>query len=414
MPEGQLQPPSAHPDDAPLVCLQVNQEWLAYLIGMVYPARYPEYWGGTLEENRQARKDTMTLMAMLQEAEDCGMAQVCCEPQIYILRVNPDTGRPERSIPGSDVWTPDPTDPLFDIRPLPPIVRDTEDGTKCDASTNALEHIEDLITATSENIGTAITVFELAVAVAGFLLEVFLIVLTGGAASPAALEIAGLIWAAATAAFVEGKTAFDDYWTNDNKDKILCALFENIGADGTFTPTQYEDFKHQVYADLPPSPALDMVMTSLNAGGYQGLNQMASYGSAAGADCSGCTTPPCDVEQWEIAPAGADHGVITNTTSNTMTIEAHTAAGDSNYYAIIHNFTGVCRIIGAEITEGSFTGDGHSNGYSGTDKSTDGYTPGVPTNIYGMSLFEGLDCLQTYQVSSATPFTILFTFEGCG
>lgn len=216
------------------------------------------------------------------------MAQICCEPQVYIYRINPDTGRMERSVPDSNVWTADPNDPIHAPVMLPPITRPTVDHTKCDAATNFSEHFNDVITATSENLGTASSVAELAAAIAGVLLDIFIIIVTGGAGAVWATSIATAIFGVVTAAFTEGKAAFDAYWTNDNKDKVLCAALCTIGENGQFSQTQWEDCKHQIKLDLTPSPALDMVLTAVNAAGYVGANQMASYGAAADADCGGC------------------------------------------------------------------------------------------------------------------------------
>lgn len=331
-------PPPSHPDEPPFVCIKINTHWIPYIIGLLRPAKFPEYWGGTLDENRNARRDVQNLIDQFQEMGECGEMDICCEPQIYIYRTNPDTGRPERSSDGGGVWTPDPADPAHFIHLNPPIVRSTVNATKCDAATNALEHIEDIITVQSENIGTAVTVLELSAAVCAFLLEVLIIIISGGAASVPGAAIMTAIWAAAAAALTEGKTAFDDYWTNDAKDKILCALYCNIGDNGQFTAVQYEAFKHKVRIDLPPSGALDFAMTAINAGGFVGMNQMCSYGSAAGADCAACTDCSECTTIWDIyTPGETDIGAIVARDAVAGTIDIESTLPDSHgvYYVII-------------------------------------------------------------------------------
>jgi len=298
MPAGELQPPSAHPDDAPLVCLSINQEWLAYLIGMVYPARYPEYWGGTLEENRRARADVMTLMSMLQDAEDCDMA-TCCEQQIYQYRINPDTGRLERTKDNGTTWTTDPADPANVIVQQPPPTRGGVPATKCDAATNFLEHFEDVIAGCSDNLGTAVTIVQLAGGIAALLLDIFIIVVTEGTGIAVVTTITGAIFAGITAAFTEGKAAFDAYWTETELDGILCAAYCTLEDNGQWTQTGWEDFKHEARINCTPGAALDMVLTSVNAAGYVGGNNMASYGNAATADCGSCDCSDCSCyENW--------------------------------------------------------------------------------------------------------------------
>lgn len=401
MPIGNVPPPTQHPDEEPLVCLEINEQWIPIILGALQPLKYPEYWGGTLEENRRARKDFGILLNQIMLEEDCDMPKACCEDTIYIYRTNASTGRMERSSDDGETWTPDPADPLFMVKPLPPITTNVGSALKCDAATNCLEHIEDLITTTSENIGTAITVFDLAVAVAGFLLEVFLIVLTGGAATPAALTIAGLIWAAANAAFIEGKTAFDDYWTNDAKDKILCALFCNIGNDGRFTEAQYNGFKTDARVALTPSPALDMVMTSLNAGGFQGLNQMASYGAAADADCSDCIDcQPCS-QIWSVF--GGAHGTVIAQDDESITIQA-SDGGNGNFYVIIKtpNVNACCYVDHYIVDIG--------------DVGLHGWTDCGQPQVEGAPQHTGLGwgaCSNYIQAQDASPFTIQFFFVDC-
>jgi len=338
MPEQPLTPPPAHPDEPPFVCIQINESWIPYIIGLLRPAKFPEYWAGTLDENRNARRDIQNLIDQFQVMEACGDMNICCEPQIYIFRINSETGRMERSPDSGSTWIPDPTDPIHIIHQNPPVVRPTVDSTKCDAATNALEHIEDIITLQSENIGTAVTVFELAAAVAGFLLEVFIIIVTGGAGSAPGIAIITAIWAAASAALTEGKTAFDDYWTNDAKDKILCALYCNIEDNGQFTQLGWEAAKHQMRRDLTPSPALDFAMTAFNAGGYVGINQMASYGNASAADCAACACDNSCASKWSISFTSdntSGHIVSRDEITQSIVVESTTVSGDGHYYVII-------------------------------------------------------------------------------
>ncbi len=292
----QLPVPSPHIDESPSVQVCINREWADVLIAQVWSLKYPEAWGGTLDENRRARLEIQNLIDMLMSEDDC--MNVCCEPQIYIFRINEDTGRFERSPDFGTTWQPDPRDPVYAVIKQKPITRTTVDKTKCDAASNFSEHFNDAITGTSENIGTAVTVFDLAVAVAGIIIDIIIAVGTGGAGAPVTIAIVDAIFAACAAAAAEGKTAFDGYWNSDKKDKVFCAAYCTIGDNGAFSQTQWEDFKHKVKAELPPSPALDMVLTTVNAAGYVGASNMASYGAAADADCSSCDcecSDPCTV-----------------------------------------------------------------------------------------------------------------------
>lgn len=288
MPIGTVPPPSQHPDEEPLVCLEINEQWIPIILGALQPLKYPEYWGGTLEENRRARKDFGILLNQIMLEEDCDVAKECCEDVIYIHRIDPVTGRLQRSSDGGDTWTTDPTDPLNVITKIPPLITAGGSKTKCDAATNFQEHFNDVITASSENLGTATTIFELAAAVAAVIIDIIVAILTVGAGAVTVIAITDAIFAACAAAFAEGKTAFDAYWTSDKKDKVLCAAFCTIGDDGQFTDAQWNAFRAKVKVDLPAGAARDMVLTTVNAGGSIGASNMASYGAAALSDCGDC------------------------------------------------------------------------------------------------------------------------------
>lgn len=301
MPIGDIQPPVAFPDDEPLVCVAINAEWIPYLIGALRPMRYPEYWSGTLEENRHARRAVANLLDQLMQAEECDNVTTiinCCPEEETIKRFNPITGETEISKDGGTTWEVDPHSIQTQIVMQPSPVDTGTAANKCDAATNGWEHIEDIIAGVSDNLATAGTVFELAVAVAEIILVVAIALITGGAGSAIAIEIAALIWGAATAAFEAGKEAFDAYWTQEERDKILCALYCTIGDTGQFTDAQYQSFLARWRTDATPSVAFNMVISSVMAVGVAGLNNLCSYGNHADADCAACDCNPCEGE-WD-------------------------------------------------------------------------------------------------------------------
>jgi len=228
----------------------------------------------------------------------------CCDDQPVEHRYNPETGRPEVSYDGGATWREDPNDIQNQIPLYPPLVTGGGGKTKCDAATNASEHINELIEATKTNLETATTVFSLAQAVAEAALAIFIVIVSGGTLSPLVATLMAAIWAAAQGVFALGIEAYDAYWTVDKKDAILCALYCNIGENGQFTEAQYQSFRSKVKSTLPASPAFDIVMTTINAGGATGLSQMASYGNAAEADCSSCDCVSCECDIQTFIAAG--------------------------------------------------------------------------------------------------------------
>jgi len=227
------------------------------------------------------------------DAYDRSNSVNCCDEQQILHRFDPETGRPQVSYNGGVTWVDDPQDLQNSIPLYPPLVTETSGRTKCDAATNASEHINELIDSTKTNLETAATIFALAQAIAEAALAVFIVIVSGGTLSPIVAALMAAIWAAAQEVFALGVEGYDAYWTTDKKDEILCALYCNIGDNGQFTEEQYQAFRTRLKTNLPASPAFDIVMTTINAGGARGVSQMASYGNAAEADCSSCV---CDDE----------------------------------------------------------------------------------------------------------------------
>src|SRR5512147_317295 len=117
-----LPPPTTHPDEPPFACIEINQSWIPYIIGALRPMRYPEYWAGTLEENRTARKDVNNLINQLSIAGECGDMECCfiTETTTVILhQVNSVTLQLEISVDGGQTWTPDPESPVNQIASQP-------------------------------------------------------------------------------------------------------------------------------------------------------------------------------------------------------------------------------------------------------------------------------------------------------
>lgn len=246
--------------------------------------------GITAEDAANRAREMFNLYLNSGNDGECG-DMACCGEQLVLKRIDPVSGNGQISTDGGETWMPDPSSVANQINLLPPLVTEGGSSTKCDAATNASQHINDLIDSIHTNLSTAVTIFDLAVAIAEAALLLFVLFVTGGTASPVVLGLATAIWAGANGVFALGIEAYDAYWSSDKKDVFLCACYCNIGDDGQFTEAQYQAFRTYVKTTLPASPAFDIVMTTINAGGARGLSQMASYGNAADADCSSCA---CD------------------------------------------------------------------------------------------------------------------------
>lgn len=326
--------------------------------GALYDLTFSYNWqNGTPEK---AREVANMWNEIWQEAYERSNGVNCCNEDAIIKRINPETGMPEVSYNNGASWVPDPSGPASAISLLPPIVTDGGSSTKCDAATNASEHINELIEATHTNLASAATVFELATAVAEAALAIFIVIVSGGTLSPLVATLMAAIWAAATGVFNLGLEAFDAYWTVDKKDAILCALYCNIGENGQFSESQYQAFRAKVKDTLPASPAFDIVMTTINAGGATALSQMASYGNAAEADCSSCDCSDCSCNMsnwdWDTAILGPAVGLVRDEELCELRVDTFESGG-TFYWCVFAEAINCCH-SSLVITSGTITGSG--------------------------------------------------------
>jgi hypothetical protein len=337
---GQFITPPSIPSDVYCRTLLIpnSPEWIGTITGALLPLIYASEWVKTTgiepEEAAQRALEMFNLYVNSGNDGECG-DMPCCDQIVTLHRFNPETGRPEISTDGGTTWKSDPADVQNLIPLYPPLVNSGSDKTKCDAATNASEHINELITATGDQLSTAGDIFTLCVGIAEAILALFLILVSAGALTAPVTAIATAIWAAGSAAFALGHDAYLAYWTTDKKDAILCALYCNIGSSGQFTDAQYSSFVSKVKSTLPASPALDIVMTSINAGGSRGLSQMASYGNAALADCSSCScSNACvDLWSWPNGDFGANSTVVKDEENKRITAEALEIVPGNWYWA---------------------------------------------------------------------------------
>jgi hypothetical protein len=318
------------------LCIPKNRDHMAAFFGALYQLTVWQSWqedaahNGTLVAQVWWRYFLSWNRSMNDLDCEDGMAK-CCVPNPELKRIDPETERPQISYDNGATWQQSPDDTQNQITLLPPIVRSGSPSTKCDAATNAIQHINELITATGENLTTASDVFTLALAVAEALLALFLIIISAGTLTAPVVAVATAIWAAATGVFALGIDGYNAYWTTDKQDLIFCKIVCNIGENGQFTEAQYQTFRAEIKAALPASPAFDIIMTAINVGGAVGLSQMASYGSWATADCASCACGDCDLDLWTV-----QYGTIVTRDAGHITASA-TIEGDGFYYFIAYS-----------------------------------------------------------------------------
>jgi hypothetical protein len=362
--------PDTPPDDT--ICLQVvlpnDVGWIGIFKGAVSELIKTynfELFGSYTPEQTASRfleiYDDMVF-------SECDMSG-CCYDAVE-RRVTSD-GQMQIRINGGD-WIPDPNDPRSTGTALPDPIID-EHHTKCDAASNGKQHLVDYINQESEALGAETDIFVLAAAIAALIVAFFF-----GQLEAIPL-IVPLIIASIPALISLGQAAWDAYWTSDNEDIILCALFCTIGDDGKFTTDQMAAFIAKLTSDLPTSVAKDVLINQIGAMGLIGLNNACSYGASADADCSGCACEdPCDnIHSW----AGQLPGTLGTVTAITDAyIEMQT-----EYYAGYAQWVAYCNAARPDdlnvcCSIKSFTVDGIDGGPTIPDScpcGQDGYTTSI-------------------------------------
>jgi len=239
---------------------------------------------------------------------ECDDMTGCCYDKIE-RRITPE-GKMEIRVNGG-AWIPDPNDPRITGITLPPPVTD-EHHTKCDFASNGKQHFADYIAQEGEALSAIPNVLELAAAVAALIVALFFGQLE------AIPIIVPLILAAIPALIGLGAIAWSAYWTSDEMDVILCALYCTMADDGSFDQHRLDRFVAKLRAGLTPGVAADVLINQVIAIGYKGVSNMCAYGSSADADCSSCSCE-CDISLWDVLECG---GVIIARDDTSITVQS--------------------------------------------------------------------------------------------
>lgn len=392
---------------APLCCLTIqvpdDPTWKSVVAGLLYEL---QYWFNWQRDEANSGKECAAVWKQIYLDIDWNLMACknndCCQEPAIIKRVNPDTGNVEQSTDGGATWTAAPGGfPSVIVQPVPPVTSGVA-ATKCDAATNVSGQVDVWINQVSNDFTTATTLLEFGLAVIGAIAAAVLTVLTDGVLLPLAAQVMAVLGAALAAVWGVGKTVFDDYWTTDIKDSILCAAYCNISDDGSFTAAQFTAFWNEVNGSLPPSPAKMLFMGFLSSVGQAGLNAMAASGMAADADCSDCPCASCaDHMRLETTVFGG--GEIIARTSDSVTVRTTDLGGRNQICIWTGNVDRGCSMIAFEVVEGAFS------------DFIDGIHVGTALAPGNISFHITTECCNTFitWVDGGAPFAIKFTFDGC-
>lgn len=286
-----------------------SPEWIGTISGALLPLIYPSEWEQTTGITSEEASDRALVMMNDFWASNCGdepMTDCCTEPYV-IQRINPTTGQVEVSYDNGVTWTPKPGSIASQIvAPVPPVTSGMA-ADKCAAAKSTMGQVIAWRDQVSSDFDTAVTLLEFAFLVAAAIINAVLLILSEGALTLAETEILGIIGAAVGAIWAGGKTLFDNYWTDATKDKIFCAIYCNIGDNGSFTQDQFNALYAQIGTDLPSGAAKTLFQGFLSSVGASGISAMAAVGSTYSGDCAACDCDGCGAPPIAYIPANFDH-----------------------------------------------------------------------------------------------------------
>lgn len=346
MPEKPLPPPPTHPDDPPFVCIPINPSWIPYIIGLLRPAKFPEYWSGTLDENRNARRDIQNLIYQFQTALECGeMVTNCCVPLPAIYRIASDGTSTEISYDGGQTWGQNPYDPRLK-EPIVTGIPGVELLDCCNAAGATKDAIKDRI----EQIGAVntqnLTFTEIAIIIIG----IILILIPVGVLQPEFLIwIIPMVISLVKALVGLGNEAFLAQFTPAVWDAVQCNAFCALGDECLWTPSTFAAFQALNMSQLPNGGLFGVntnIRDVVNVMGIAELNFAAIQGIGAEYDCSGCECG-CTAN-WTVIT-----GNTVETGDNFVIVSSVDVPGIGQYVEIRSSGDNDCCLVRYELISGA-------------------------------------------------------------
>ena len=336
MPIKPYPPISTSPRDEPLICIQVNEEWIKFLFDTVRPFQYPERWSGNIDQNKLSRVYAKVLLDIFIESLGCDDMTACCEDRLRQYRTNPETGEIDVTYDGGETYEPAP-DTIYSNAVTPaPLAGEDGDVKRCEAANNIVENLKDVQAGISSKLELTYTLFDLCVTV---LVEIIAIVLVGLATAtlialvipliPKVIEIVRQLTGLSQAAY--NSLFSENVWTT-----VRCIAYCHVQANGKFTPSGWQAVKSDMKAQLGSgsTTAGANLASMVDVWALVGLNHAAAIGSGAEGNCDDCPCESCDLSLWDTYHVGGEHGVILLQTEDEFIITA-SLLPNNVYYAII-------------------------------------------------------------------------------
>lgn len=299
MPIGNVDPPGVEPDAEPLICVPINEKWIPIIMGALRPMRYPEYWAGTLEENRQVRLQTQNLLAQFARAIGCGDVVDCCNQAemartlVVQTRVTIE-GHIEISTDGGTTWKPSPTDPSIIAPALPtPLVYPDDappHADTCLMAGNILGALKDIESEAASKIGTATTIIEFCLSILTVALQA-LVILVDRFFEVYGEQVAALIplIIGFAKAWWDGNVEeWNALWSDAVWDRVLCHIYCNIPDDGNITQIAFNNMIAAINGDTTIDPKARYAVTQwMKIWNSPGINTVGAVGISS-ENCDAC------------------------------------------------------------------------------------------------------------------------------
>lgn len=184
-------------------------------------------------------------------------------------------------------------DPRFNSPLLPPLTSTEGETRRCEAANNVVGFMQDMANNTAGNVSAFATITGLIGALAGIIVAI----ISGGAAIPLLIGLAGALFAA-------GQAAFSAAMTSAVYETLLCIVYCETPDNGTYSEANWQAIKARILAELT-GIAATFLHDNINAFGPAGLNNAARAGINAGLECDECD---CGVvcAEWSVANFGAE------------------------------------------------------------------------------------------------------------
>lgn len=294
-------------DEEPARCIKISEVLIPYLLGMLELARYGHVFTGTDADRTRAMivfQDLANALALEDYCEDC---PDCSEDAMYLLRQNPNnpcqlqqstdggvnwslafdyrlclieeqtnpplerfdpvTGNYQVSIDDGATWTNVP-----DARTKTPITTNiyaSKPDPACWNAHNARELIRQMVEDSGDEL----------IAIVSFLVQLLIVVLTGGAALPL------LLTSIVTAILEAGIATARAQMTPERWDDFLRILYCSVDTDSGWSLEAFASIFDQVAAEFPFEAAVAL-QGMLSAIGWAGLNNAGHLALVSVADCS--------------------------------------------------------------------------------------------------------------------------------